>query len=229
MHAQKDLITAHNLTRVYHQGEVLVTALQNITLSINSGEFIAIVGPSGSGKTTLLNMIGGLDTPSEGHVALSGTNIDLMSQRQLSQTRRDHIGFIFQFFNLIPVLTVEENTEYVMLLQGISADERKRRVRAILKGVGLEGLENRYPHQLSGGQQQRVAICRAMVAEPSIILADEPTANVDSATGQELLSVMEKLNAEKGMTFLFSTHDRMIRERAKRIIRLQDGKVESDG
>lgn len=133
MHAQKDLITTHDLTRVYRQGEVLVTALDKVNLSINSGEFIAVVGPSGSGKTTLLNMIGGLDTPSEGHVALSGSNIDTMSQRKLSQTRRDHIGFIFQFFNLIPVLNVEENTEYVMLLQGISADERKDRVRAILK------------------------------------------------------------------------------------------------
>ena len=190
------------------------------------GEFTAIAGPSGSGKTTLLNIISGLDAPTSGRVLLAGRPINGMSGSELSDFRRDHIGFIFQSYNLIPVLKVRENIEYVMLLQGVSERERRGRVAEILKEVDLEGMEERRPAQLSGGQQQRVAVARAMVSQPDLILADEPTANLDSATGCGLLDMMRELNEKRGMTFVFSSHDQRIMDRAKRLVTLRDGEPE---
>lgn len=208
--------------------ETLVKAVDNVSIEIERGEFTAIVGPSGSGKTTLLHLIGGLDNPTSGSVNLSGTNIAAMSGTALSDFRRDHIGFIFQAYNLIPVFSAEENIEYIMLLQGVGAAERKRRVSEMLAQVGLEGLGDRRPNKLSGGQQQRVAIARAMVSHPEIILADEPTANLDSKTGIALLDLMKELNESHNMTFVFSTHDEKIMKRASRLIHMQDGKIELD-
>ncbi len=225
---ENEVIRVENVSRNYRSGEVEVRALKSLSLSIKRGEFTAIAGPSGSGKTTLLNIIGGLDTPSSGRVILAGKPINEMSGNELSDFRRDHIGFIFQSYNLIPVLTVKENVEYVMLLQGVPEQERSQRVKAILREVGLEGMDKRLPIQLSGGQQQRVAVARAMVSRPDIILADEPTANLDSATGAALLDMMSSLNEKSGMTFIFSTHDRMIMEKSRRLIMLRDGQIESD-
>lgn len=228
MNSDNHVIAAEGVTKVYSENGVPVHAIRGIDLEISSGEFTAIVGPSGSGKTTFLNIISGLDTLTEGKVWLSGRLISEMSGRELSDFRRDNIGFIFQAYNLIPVLTVEENIEYIMLLQGVPKKERRRRVVDILKDVDLEGFEDRMPPKLSGGQQQRVAIARAMVSQPAIILADEPTANLDSETGANLLDMMRELNERTGMTFVFSTHDTMIMERARRLVRLRDGRVESD-
>ena len=205
-----------------------MTALDHVSINIEEGEFTAIIGPSGSGKTTLLHLIGGLDEPNGGSVTLSGSNIADMSGNQLSDFRRDHIGFIFQAYNLIPVLSAEENIEYIMLLQGVGAAERRKRVKEMLAMVELEGLGDRRPSHLSGGQQQRVAVARAMASNPDIILADEPTANLDSKTGISLLEVMRDLNQQRNMTFIFSTHDEKIMERATRLIYLRDGKVERD-
>jgi putative ABC transport system ATP-binding protein len=222
------LIRAEAVTRVYRTGEVVVDALREIDLVVERGEFTAIAGPSGSGKSTLLNLIGGLDNPTSGRVFLAGHLIGDMSGNELSDFRRDHIGFVFQSYNLIPVLDVVENIEYVMLLQGVSSTERRRRVEEMLAEVGLEGMADRRPDQLSGGQQQRVAIARAMVSRPDLILADEPTANLDSTTGGELLDMMRRLNETRGMTFVFSTHDRMIMERSRRLLTLADGRIDSD-
>ena len=197
-------------------------------MNIEAGEFTAIIGPSGSGKSTLLNLIGGLDNPTSGAVELSGTDIAKMSGSALSDFRRDHIGFIFQSYNLIPVLSAEENIEYIMLLQGVDTATRKKRVREMLHVVGLEGLGDRRPSHLSGGQQQRVAIARAMASHPDIILADEPTANLDSKTGIALLEVMKSLNEDRGMTFIFSTHDNKIMDRARRLVHVLDGKVDQE-
>ena len=202
--------------------------LRDINLKVMRGERIVIAGPSGSGKSTLLNLIGGLDNPTSGRVFLAGHLIGDMSGNELSDFRRDHIGFVFQSYNLIPVLDVVENIEYVMLLQGVSSTERRRRVEEMLAEVGLEGMADRRPDQLSGGQQQRVAIARAMVSRPDLILADEPTANLDSTTGGELLDMMRRLNETRGMTFVFSTHDRMIMERSRRLVTLADGRIDSD-
>ena len=217
-----------DLIRHFGSEETEVVALDHVSVDIEEGEFTAIIGPSGSGKTTLLHLIGGLDEPDSGTVTLSGTNIAAMSGNELSDFRRDHIGFIFQAYNLIPVLSAEENIEYIMLLQGIAPAERRQRVKEMLAMVGLEGLGDRRPAQLSGGQQQRVAVARAMASNPDIILADEPTANLDSKTGISLLDVMRELNQERNMTFIFSTHDEKIMERATRLIHLRDGKVEQD-
>ena len=225
MSEKKLIIKTENLKKDYKEDGVVVHAIRGIDLTVEEGEFSAIVGPSGCGKTTLLNLISGLDSPDEGKVWLSGKLISDMSGKELSDFRRDNIGFIFQAYNLIPVLTVEENIEYIMLLQGIPKEERHKRVLEILDAVKLSGLENRRPTQLSGGQQQRVAIARAMVSNPKIILADEPTANLDSKTGSELLDMMAELNEKTGMTFLFSTHDKMVMERAKRVIVLKDGQI----
>ena len=221
-------IRAEGLSKVYRTGEVEVEALKGIDLQLEKGEFTAIAGPSGSGKSTLLNIMGGLDAPSSGRVLLAGRPISEMDGNELSDFRRDHIGFIFQSYNLIPVLTVRENIEYIMLLQGVPQGERQARVAAILTEVGLEGMERRKPVQLSGGQQQRVAVARAMVSQPDIILADEPTANLDSTTGAQLLDMMRVLNEKSGMTFVFSTHDRMIMERARRLVELRDGRIDRD-
>ena len=224
----KDVIVTEGVTKVYAADDIPVNALNGIDLTIQSGEFTALVGPSGSGKTTFLNIISGLDTPTEGRVWLAGKVLSEMGGNELSDFRRDNIGFIFQAYNLIPVLTVEENVEYIMLLAGVPKAERHERVIRMLETVGLKGVANRTPTQLSGGQQQRVAIARAMVSEPTIILADEPTANLDSKTGADLLETMRRLNSETGMTFIFSTHDPMVMARAQRLITLRDGQIDSD-
>jgi putative ABC transport system ATP-binding protein len=222
------LINTVALSRIFGTDEAIVKALDEVSLSIEPGEFTAIVGPSGSGKSTLLHLIGGLDKPDSGTVELNGTNIADMSGNKLSDFRRDNIGFVFQAYNLIPVLSAAENIEYIMLLQGITAAKRRIRVKEMLDIVGLAGMENRRPAQLSGGQQQRVAVARAMASNPSIILADEPTANLDSKTGISLLNVMKELNQNRNMTFVFSTHDQKIIERARRLVYLRDGKIEKE-
>ena len=224
----KDVIVTKAVTKIYEDNGIPVPALRGIDLTIKSGEFTAIVGPSGSGKTTFLNIISGLDDPTEGEVWLAGKKLSSMSGSELSDFRRDHIGFIFQAYNLIPVLTVEENVEYIMLLQGVGKAERHRRVEKILAELGIEGFAHRLPTKLSGGQQQRVAVARAMVAQPSLILADEPTANLDSKTGGELLDMMRELNEKSGITFVFSTHDVQIMERARRLVTLKDGLIHTD-
>jgi len=222
------VIVTQQVEKTYEDNGVAVHAVRGIDLTIEKGEFTAIVGPSGSGKTTFLNIISGLDTATDGAVWLNGQRLADMSGTVLSDFRRDNIGFIFQAYNLIPVLTVEENIEYIMLLQGRSKEERHQRVKDILGEVGLAGYENRKPPKLSGGQQQRVAVARAMVAQPALILADEPTANLDSESGSALLDMMRDLNEKTGMTFLFSTHDELIMERAKRLVTLKDGMIDND-
>ena len=222
------VIETKDLYRSFGSDETQVIALDHVTIEIEQGEFTAIIGPSGSGKTTLLHLMGGLDEPDSGYVTLSDTNIAQMSGNELSDFRRDHIGFIFQAYNLIPVLTAKENIEYIMLLQGIDPSERRKRVNEMLALVALEGLGDRRPAQLSGGQQQRVAVARAMASNPDIILADEPTANLDSKTGVSLLEVMRELNKTRNMTFVFSTHDEKIMERASRLIHISDGKIQED-
>lgn len=225
---QKPIFDIRHVGRYFGSGSLQVKALDDINITIERGEFTAIIGPSGSGKSTLLQLMGGLDSPTVGDVILDNKSIAHMSGKELSDFRRDHIGFIFQAYNLIPVLSAAENIEYIMLLQGVAAQERRRRVESMLKTVGLEGYADRRPAQLSGGQQQRVAVARAMVSQPSIILADEPTANLDSVTGSALLDMMKNLNEELNMTFVFSTHDPKIMERAERLIHLQDGRVLED-
>ena len=222
------VIETKDLYRSFGSDETQVIALDHVTIEIEQGEFTAIIGPSGSGKTTLLHLMGGLDEPDSGYVTLSDTNIAQMSGNELSDFRRDHIGFIFQAYNLIPVLTAKENIEYIMLLQGIDPSERRERVNEMLALVALEGLGDRRPAQLSGGQQQRVAVARTMASNPDIILADEPTANLDSKTGVSLLEVMRELNETRNMTFVFSTHDEKIMERASRLIHISDGKIQED-
>jgi len=202
-----------------------VHALSNINLEIQSGEFTALVGPSGSGKTTLLNLIGGLDKPATGRIVLGGEDIVAFSKSRLAELRLTKIGFIFQEYNLLPVLSAIENVEYVLLLQGVPADERRRRADEALRQLGMDGCQHRRPNQLSGGQQQRVAIARAMVAKPLLVLADEPTANLDSQTGAALLDTMLTLNRTNGTTFIFSTHDEMVMRYARRIVNLRDGKI----
>jgi len=224
----EDIIAAEGLKKIYGDESLPVRALRGVNLTVKRGEFTAIVGPSGSGKTTLLNIISGLDTATEGAVYLHGKKMSDLSGNDLSDFRRDNIGLIFQAYNLIPVLTVEENVEYVMLLQKRPKEERHRLVLEMLKDVGLEGMEDRKPLQLSGGQQQRVAVARAMVSKPSIILADEPTANLDSATGGALLDMMHELNEKTGMTFIFSTHDENVIRRARRKVVLRDGLIAGD-
>lgn len=225
---QDEIIRTEAVTKEYSDNGVPVRAVRGIDLTINKGEFSAVVGPSGSGKTTFLNIISGLDDVTTGKVWLNGKLISEMSGRELSDFRRDNIGFIFQAYNLIPVLTVEENAEYIMLLQGTSKEERHRRIRELLGELGLEGLADRLPPKLSGGQQQRVAVARAIAAKPAIVLADEPTANLDSETANDLMHMMRRLNEESGITFLFSTHDSRVMEHAKRLITLKDGRIEED-
>jgi len=222
------VIVTEDVTKEYSSNGVPVQAVRGVDLTIARGEFTAIVGPSGSGKTTFLNLISGLDNVSSGKVWLNGRPLSEMSGGELSDFRRDNIGFIFQAYNLIPVLSVEENVEYIMLLQGKSPDERRAKVNSILADMGLEGYENRKPPQLSGGQQQRVAVARAIVSEPAIVLADEPTANLDSQTAVELIEMMRRLNETRGITFLFSTHDARVMERARRLVVLRDGRIDRD-
>lgn len=222
------IVEFQDVTKVYRQGSVQVHALRGLNLTVNRGEFVAIWGPSGSGKSTALNLIGALDTPTSGHVRLEGKDLGTLGRRALSALRRDRIGFVFQSYNLIPVLTAYENAESVMALQGASAAARKERVMQLLKEVGLEGMEHRRPHELSGGQQQRVAIARAIASKPAVVLADEPTANVDSATAETLLGIMAKLNEEEGITFIFSTHDPRVMKYARRLVGVVDGRVDTD-
>ena len=205
-----------------------VLAVNKVDLSIHQGEFTAIVGPSGSGKTTLLNMIGGLDNITQGSVEISGTDISSLNENELIDFRLQNIGFVFQAYNLIPVLTAKENVEFIMLLQGISEKDRKKRSEELLKDVGLEDKFDVRPNQLSGGQQQRVAVARALASKPRFILADEPTANLDSSSTANLLDMMAEMNEKEKVTFLFSTHDQRVIDRAKRIITIEDGKIISD-
>ncbi len=228
MSANGAVVKLEQVSKVYGHDGVRVAALNGVSLEIRKGDFAVLVGPSGSGKTTLLNMIGGLDTPSAGRVWVAGTEIGRMKKSELSELRLRRIGFVFQEFNLIPVLSALENVEFVMLLQGIPEAERRVRSYGLLKELGLEGLEHRRPSELSGGQQQRVAVARAIAAEPIIVLPDEPTANLDSKAGAALMDLMRRLNEEKGITFVFSTHDPMVVERARRVIRMRDGSIEAD-
>ena len=222
------LVECHDVKKDYKQGDVTVHALRGINLSIDPGGFVALAGPSGSGKTTTLNMIGGLDLPDSGKVIVDGNDFAKMNQGQLANLRLQKVGFIFQSYNLIPVLSAVENVEYVMLLQGVEASERRKMATEMLDEVGLEGMYNRRPAELSGGQQQRVAVARAIVSNPAIVLADEPTANLDSKTGQGLLEMMKLMNKEKGVTFIFSTHDDMVMDYARRLIHIRDGVVADD-
>ena len=222
------VVELEEVTKVYHQGDQRVEALRGLTMAVGSGEFTAISGPSGSGKTTALNLIGALDTPTSGTVRLEGADLGTLSRQELSHLRRDRIGFVFQAYNLLPILSAYENAEIVMAVQGVSEEERRPRVMELLARVGLEGLEDRRPSELSGGQQQRVAIARAIAAGPAVVLADEPTANVDSTTADALLEMMETLNREQQVTFLFSTHDPRVMARARRLVRLVDGRIEKD-
>ena len=222
------IVCLEDITKVYHQGKVEVRAVDELSLTIEKGAFAALCGPSGSGKTTVLNIIGGLDVLTSGRVLLEEHDLATLSRSQLSAIRRDRIGFVFQAYNLIPVMTAYENAEFVLRLQGVSEVQCRDRVMGILKEVGLEDLANRRPDEMSGGQQQRVAIARALVTRPAIVLADEPTANVDSATADALLDLMERLNEEYGITFFFSTHDQRVMDRARRLISLRDGKIETD-
>ena len=222
------IVRLEDAVKVYQQGKVEVRAVDMLSLSIDKGEFTTLCGPSGSGKTTVLNLVGGLDFPTSGKVLLENRNLATLARSKLSVIRRDRIGFVFQAYNLIPVMTAYENAEFVLKLQGVSDKECRDRVMTILKEVGLKGLEHRRPDEMSGGQQQRVAIARAIVTRPAIVLADEPTANVDSATADALLDIMQQLNKDYGVTFLFSTHDQRVMDRAHRLIRLRDGTIDTD-
>lgn len=224
----KTVIDAHNISKVYNPKTIPVYAVNDVHLHLNEGEFTALVGPSGSGKTTLLNLIGGLDRPDEGHILINGTDITKLSTSELIEFRLHNIGFVFQSFNLIPVLTAKENTEFIMLLQRTKKRERDARLRQLFKEIDLEDKMDARPGQLSGGQQQRVAVARALASKPNFILADEPTANLDSVSASNLLDLMTKLNKEENMTFLFSTHDQRVIDRARRVITLVDGRISSD-
>ncbi len=223
-----NIIEISGLKKSYEQGKVRVDALRGVDLTIGAGEFAAICGPSGSGKTTLLNLIGALDTPTEGAVRVGGKDLAGMKPGERARLRLHKVGFVFQAYNLVPVLSAWENAEFVMLLQRVSASERKRRLEELFERVGLRGMEHRRPAELSGGQQQRVAVARAVAARPELVLADEPTANLDTASGSALLDMMRELNEEDGVTFVFSTHDQRVMDRARRIILLEDGKIAGD-
>jgi len=216
------------VSKTYGEGELAVHAVNKIDLKVEKAEFISLSGPSGSGKTTLLNMMGGLDTVSAGEITVDDQSINKMSKAQLADLRLNHIGFVFQAYNLIPVLSAYENVEFIMQLQGVPAKERRQRAHAILVEVGLEGMGERRPAQLSGGQQQRVAVARAMVSKPSIIFADEPTANLDSHTSDELLDLMQGLNQEHNTTFIVATHDPKVINFTRRRIRMLDGEIIED-
>jgi putative ABC transport system ATP-binding protein len=224
----KNVISVKGVTKVYNPDTIPVHALRGVDLEIGAGEFTALVGPSGSGKTTLLNIIGGLDNASEGSVFINNQDIAKLSDSQTIEFRKQNIGFVFQAYNLIPVLTAKENVEFVMLLQGASQTVRDARVKELMDAVGLSEHLDRRPAQLSGGQQQRVAVARALASKPMFVLADEPTANLDSKSTADLLDIMAKLNVEENITFLFSTHDQRVIDRARRVVYLDDGAVISD-
>ena len=223
------VVEVKDVTRVYaEKGQTPTHALRGVTLNIEKGEFMALAGPSGSGKTTLLNVIGALDAPTAGSVRVDGHELSGLGRKGLADLRRDRIGFVFQAYNLVPVLTAAENAEYVLQLQGKGASERRAKVKALFEALGLGGYLDTRPLKMSGGQQQRVAVARAIASTPAVVLADEPTANLDQVTGAALMDLMHQLNHERGITFIFSTHDPMVLERADRVVRLVDGKVESD-
>lgn len=231
-HLAEDLAMAivelAEVSKVYHQGKVTFKALNSVSLTVDKGEFTALAGPSGSGKTTLLNMIGGLDAPDHGSIVLNGHDYADMTPGTLADLRLHKIGFVFQSYNLIPVLTAAENVEYILRLQKVGKNERRERVYSLLDEVGLSGKYNSRPDELSGGQQQRVAVARAIVSNPVIVLADEPTANLDSKTGERLLEMMLRMNEEREVTFIFATHDHMVMDFAQRLVSLQDGSIKDD-
>ncbi|MDP4147938.1 MAG: ABC transporter ATP-binding protein [Bacteroidota bacterium] len=222
------VIDAHNISKVYNPETIPVYAVNNVHLHLQKGEFTALVGPSGSGKTTLLNLIGGLDKPDEGKIEINGTDITRLSSNQLINFRLHNIGFVFQSFNLVPVLTAKENVEFIMQLQGIPKKEREARLKNLFRQIRLEDKVDCRPAELSGGQQQRVAVARALASKPQFVLADEPTANLDSKSASNLLDIMAELNKEENMTFIFSTHDQRVIERARRVVTLVDGRITTD-
>ena len=222
------MISVKNVKRIYQTGETEVHALRGVSLEIEQGEFMSIAGPSGSGKTTLLNLIGCIDQMDAGDISIKNEQVSKMKKKEKTNFRRKNLGFIFQTYNLIPVLTAYENVAFVLSLLNLSEKEIKDRTMAILKEVGLEGMENRKPGKLSGGQQQRVAIARALIKNPEIVLADEPTANLDSDTGKEILELMKQMNEKHNTTFIFSTHDKMVMDYANRLVILHDGQIQSD-
>lgn len=218
-----------NITKIYKSGKIEVVALKNVNLEIGDNAFLSIAGPSGSGKTTLMNILGCIDDPTEGKVIINGQEVEKLSSKEVSNFRNQNLGFIFQTFNLIPVLTAYENVEFALILKGVKEHKtRKKKVTEILDRVGLKDFMGQKPPELSGGQQQRVAIARALVKDPKLVLADEPTANLDSKTAQDILSIMRELNKKEDVSFVFSTHDRLVMEYADRLIRLKDGKIASD-
>ena len=223
-----EIVACKKVSKIYPQGKLEVQALSDIDLTVDTGGFIALAGPSGSGKTTLLNLIGGLDRPDSGTIQVAHRDYADLNSSQMADLRLHQIGFIFQAYNLIPVLSAQENVEYVMLLQGIPSSERSKRAREMLDIVGLADKYDRRPAELSGGQQQRVAVARAIVSNPSIVLADEPTANLDSKTGESLLQLMQRMNRERSVTFIFSTHDSMVMDFARRIVMIRDGRIDED-
>ncbi|MCH7749334.1 MAG: ABC transporter ATP-binding protein [Acidobacteria bacterium] len=221
-------VRTEGIWKVFQQEAEEIQAVRDVSLTVERGEFTAIAGPSGSGKTTLLNLIGGLTRPTRGRVWVAGQEVSEMSNQQLAQLRLDQVGFVFQAFNLLPVLTAMENAEFPMLLQGVAADERAARIDELFKRTGMSGLEDRRPGKLSGGQQQRVAVVRAVASRPALVLADEPTANLDSATSEALLDVMLELNRDLGVTFVFATHDARVMGRSRRLVQMVDGRIDSD-
>ena len=222
------MIKVDKVSRNYIAGESVVKALKKVSLEVQDGEFISIAGPSGSGKTTLLNLIGCIDALDEGEILINGQQVTKMNKKEKTEFRRNNLGFIFQTYNLIPVFSAYENVAFVLSLLNVSEQEIRERTYGVLKEVGLEGMENRRPSRLSGGQQQRIAIARALVKNPQIILADEPTANLDSKTGEEILKLMKRMNEKYHTTFIFSTHDQMVMDYASRLVLLHDGNIVSD-
>ncbi len=221
-------VRTEHLRKTFHQEAEEVHAVRDVNITIERGEFTALAGPSGSGKTTLLNLIGGLTRPTQGQVWVAGRNLTRMSNRELAKLRLEEIGFVFQAYNLLPILTAIENAEFPMLLRGTAVEERRSRVRELFERTGMTGLEDRRPGKLSGGQQQRVAVIRAVVTKPALVLADEPTANLDSVASKALLDVMYDLNQSLGVTFVFATHDARVMERSRRLVRMVDGAIDSD-
>lgn len=224
----ENTVVCRNVSKIYRQDSIAVQALTEINLDVRKKDFLCLSGPSGSGKSTLLNVIGGLDLPSQGEVTVDGVSLSSLDRAALARLRLTRIGFVFQAYNLIPVLSARENVEFVMQLQGVNSDERRTRAMTILQEVGLEGLEDRKPGELSGGQQQRVAVARAIVSEPSLVLADEPTANLDSKTAENLMHMLVHMNNEHNVTFIFSTHDKLVMDFSRRLIQLRDGRIVED-
>jgi len=221
-------VRTEGLWKVYEHDGIRVEAVRDVTLTIEQGEFVVLAGPSGSGKTTLLNMVGGLTRPTDGGIWIDGIDVMALSERDLARLRLERLGFVFQAYNLLPVLTALENAEFTLLLRDVPAEQRREKVEKLFERIGMAGLEDRRPGKLSGGQQQRVAVARAVVGEPALVLADEPTANLDTATSTALIDLMAELNRDLGTTFVFATHDTRLMERARRVVRLVDGAIVDD-